>query len=171
MNFKCNNGDNFVKLSEECRYIEVFWAKNFEKRVYHLPGQDRITPFLLPHCKGLKFKYCATRQPRGRYSPIQDKTKLKFFLPQGTNTVKCISDTGIEFFFAALPEISLDDYILYRTTVYYYTKQGGITPGELADEDLISDQMFRLVINGLLITKYGLAAMLLKKVLNEANIQ
>lgn len=84
-------------------------------------------------------------------------------------TQKCFTDTGIDFSLATKPGISLDDYILYRAAVYYYTKQGGITPGELADEELISDQMFRLVINGQLIEKYGLVATILKKDREGAN--
>lgn len=86
-------------------------------------------------------------------------------------TQKCFTDAGIAFSLATKPGISLDDYILYKAAVCYYTEQCGVTPDELADSELVNDQMFRLVINGLLITKYGLAAMLLKKNLNETNKQ
>ena len=83
-------------------------------------------------------------------------------------TQKCFTDTGIDFDFSTLSGISLNDYVLYKAAVCYYTKQGGVTPDELADNELVNDQLFRLVINGLLISKYGLAAMLLKKNLKGA---
>lgn len=78
-------------------------------------------------------------------------------------TAGCFTVDGIDFHFVSLPGISLDDYILYKAAVCYYTKEGGVTLGELADENLVSDQIFRLVINGLLIAKYGLVATILKK--------
>ena len=86
-----------------------------------------------------------------------------------SRTIKCFTDTDIDFSFATMPGISLDDYILYKAAVCYYTKEGGVTPGELADEELISDQMFRLVINGQLVEKYGLVATILKKDREGAN--
>lgn len=88
-----------------------------------------------------------------------------------SRTIKCFTDTDIDFSFATMSGISLDDYILYKAAVCYYTKEGGVTLGELADKELISDQMFRLVINGLLIAKYGLVAMILKKHKEGANKQ
>lgn len=83
-------------------------------------------------------------------------------------TQKCFTDTGIDFYFSTLSGITLDNYVLYKVAVCYYTKQGGVTSDELADNKLVNDQLFRLVINGLLITKYGLVSMLLKRDLKEA---
>ena len=80
-----------------------------------------------------------------------------------SRTEKCFLKNGIDFQLASMTGISLDDYILYRAAISFYTKQGGVTLDELGDKKLVSDQMFRLVINGLLIAKYGLAVMILKK--------
>lgn len=65
-------------------------------------------------------------------------------------TQKCFTYISIDLCFSTLSVISLDDYVLYKAAVSDYTKQGGVTLDELT-------------VNGLLITKYGLAAILLKK--------
>ena len=59
--------------------------------------------------------------------------------------------------------ISTYNYALYRAALALTTDHQGVTVSELDDTELIGDEVFRLIINAMLIARYGLAAMKLTK--------
>ena len=76
-------------------------------------------------------------------------------------TSNCFYTGGIEFCYAVLRGISPHNYSLY------YAAKGlclskGVTESELADPEVIDDDAFRLIVNALLIVKYGTTAFKLK---------
>lgn len=52
-------------------------------------------------------------------------------------------------------DLSLQDYILFRTGKNLYRGLVRITPAELADQELVSDDTLLLIVNALLIVRYG----------------
>lgn len=64
---------------------------------------------------------------------------------------------------AILRGISPHNYALYRAAVGLFTERRGVTLSEMADRELVDDDAFRLIINAMLIARYGIAAMKLKK--------
>ena len=144
----------------------VFPNKSVRKRLPHLI-QNHQDSFWLDGSHMTRMKllhnrlgFVKKRNTPGYYAAMYVLTASDTLL---SRTEKCFLKNGIDFQLASMTGISLDDYILYRAAVSYYTKQGGVTLDELGDKKLVNDQMFRLVINGLLIAKYGLAVMILKK--------
>ena len=75
----------------------------------------------------------------------------------------CFCRSGLDFSFAILRGISPHNYALYRAAVGLFTERRGITLSEMADRELVDDDAFRLIINAMLIARYGIAAMKLKK--------
>lgn len=76
-------------------------------------------------------------------------------------TSNCFYTGGIEFCYAVLRGISPHNYSLY------YAAKGlclskGVTESELADPEVIDDDAFRLIVNALLIVKYGTTTFELK---------
>lgn len=78
-------------------------------------------------------------------------------------TANCFCHQGLDFDCAILKGISPHNYALYRAAVGMCSDRRGVTLSELADPELVDDEDFRLIINAMLITKYGLAAMHLRK--------
>ena len=75
----------------------------------------------------------------------------------------CFTETGIDFSRANLRDISAECYTLYKIAKSIYTDSGEVSVDELADPDLVSTELFHLVINAMLIYRYGLSATLLKR--------
>lgn len=75
----------------------------------------------------------------------------------------CFCHSGLDFSFAILRGISPHNYALYRAAVGLFTERRGVTLSEMADRELVDDDAFRLIINAMLIARYGIAAMKLKK--------
>lgn len=75
----------------------------------------------------------------------------------------CFCHSGLDFSFAILRGISPHNYALYRAAVGLCTDRRGVTLSEMADRELVDDEAFRLIINAMLIARYGIAAMKLKK--------
>ena len=76
-------------------------------------------------------------------------------------TANCFLSGGINFSYAVLRGISPHNYtLLYAAKGLFHEK--GITESELADPEVVDDAAFRLIINALLIAKYGTAAFNLK---------
>ena len=75
----------------------------------------------------------------------------------------CFCRSGLDFSFAILRGISPHNYALYRAAVGLCTERRGVTLLEMADRELVDDDAFRLIINAMLIARYGIAAMKLKK--------
>lgn len=75
----------------------------------------------------------------------------------------CFCPNGLDFQYAILRGISTCNYALYRAALALSTDRQGVTMSELDDTELIEDEVFRLIINAMLIAKYGVSAMRLKK--------
>lgn len=75
----------------------------------------------------------------------------------------CFCRDGIDFRYAILRGISTYNYALYRAALALTTDHQGVTVSELDDTELIEDEVFRLIINAMLIARYGLIAMKLTK--------
>lgn len=78
-------------------------------------------------------------------------------------TANCFCHSGIDFSFAILKGINPHNYALYCAALGLCTERRGVTLSELADRELIDDENFRLIINAMLIAKYGIAVMKLRK--------
>lgn len=77
-------------------------------------------------------------------------------------TGNCFYSRGVELSYAVLKGISTHDYALYCAAKSFY-QPAGITVSELADPAVIDPEAFRLIINALLIAKYGTAVFNLKE--------
>ncbi|MDY4509596.1 MAG: hypothetical protein SPD95_12840 [Candidatus Faecousia sp.] len=76
-------------------------------------------------------------------------------------TANCFYHGGIDFSYAVLRGISPHNYaLLYAAKGLRHEE--GLTESELADPLVIDDEAFRLIMNALLIAKYGTAAFHLK---------
>ena len=73
-------------------------------------------------------------------------------------SANCFCRHGIEFDYAVLREISLHNYALFMAARCICTKSRDITISDLADPEIIAPETFRLIINAILIARYGLDA-------------
>lgn len=73
----------------------------------------------------------------------------------------CFYRSGIDFGFATLDGTSVHNQVLFQAAKGL-RNAGGITESELADPGQIDEEAFRLIINALLIAKYGTAVFKLK---------
>ncbi len=76
-------------------------------------------------------------------------------------TANCFYHGGIDFSYAVLRGISPHNYALF-CAAKGLRHAGGVTESELADPMTIDEEAFRLIMNALLIAKYGTAAFHLK---------
>ena len=73
-------------------------------------------------------------------------------------TANCFCRHGIEFDYAVLREITLHNYALFMAARSICTGSKDITLADLADPEIIDTEAFRLIINAVLIARYGLDA-------------
>lgn len=66
---------------------------------------------------------------------------------------------GVDFSKITLRDIDPQDYAVYQAAKSLYTGKLKITAGELADQELVSDATLRLIIDAVLIARYGGAAL------------
>ncbi len=74
----------------------------------------------------------------------------------------CFSKKGIRFDLAKLRDISPENYALYKIAKSLYTESAEVGVDELADPELVNTESFHLVVNAMLIYRYGLTALCLK---------
>ncbi len=67
-----------------------------------------------------------------------------------------VLDTGIYFKRIKIGRLTLEQYILYHAAKDIYNGTKHIQLSELADQELIPDEIFRLIINAFVINKCGL---------------
>ena len=77
-------------------------------------------------------------------------------------TMNCITKNGIDFSHVNLQDISPENYAVYKIAKGLYTESAEVSLDELADPELVSSESFYLVINAMLISRYGLSALSLK---------
>ena len=78
-------------------------------------------------------------------------------------TSNCFYRKGLAFELAILKGISLHDYALYAVACDLNTGTVRMTVGDLADRSTVDDSAFRLIINAILIAKYGTDVFKLRK--------
>ena len=74
-------------------------------------------------------------------------------------TFNCFFRGGIDFRYARRRGISSHDYTLLMAAKSLYCHTAGVTQGDLAEPQIIPDEAFRLLINALLIARFGLDAL------------
>lgn len=79
-----------------------------------------------------------------------------------SRTLDCFGKRKINFANVNLRDISPERYALYKIAKCLYSDSAEVGVDELADPDLVSTESFHLVINAMLIYRYGLSAMYLK---------
>lgn len=77
-------------------------------------------------------------------------------------TLDCFNKRSINFANAKLRDISPERYALYKIAKCLYSDSAEVGVDELLDPDLVSTESFHLVINAMLIYRYGLSALYLK---------
>lgn len=74
----------------------------------------------------------------------------------------CFNRRGINFDLANLKGITPEHYALYKIAKSLYSGTAEVGVDELADPELVNTESFHLVINAMLIYRYGLSALSLK---------
>jgi len=78
-------------------------------------------------------------------------------------TQNCFHRTGIDFQKARLRGISPHNYSLLIAAKDLFCGDKGITQEDMADPDVIDSKAFRLIVNAILIARFGLAAFSLRE--------
>ena len=73
----------------------------------------------------------------------------------GDRTFNCFCRDGIDFRYARRRGISQHNYTLLMAAKSLYCVTDEVTKGDLADPQIIPDEAFRLIINSLLIARFG----------------
>ncbi len=75
----------------------------------------------------------------------------------------CFLDRGIDFKFATIPGISMEGLCLYNAAYQIYSgKENRVIPG-IGDAEYLSDPTMTLILNALLISRYGMDVFNLKR--------
>ena len=74
-------------------------------------------------------------------------------------TFNCFFRNGIDFRYARRREISEHDYTLLMAAKSLYYGTNEVTQADLADSRIIDDEAFRLIMNALLIVRFGTDAL------------
>lgn len=75
------------------------------------------------------------------------------------HAANCLCRSGIDFRYARLPEISEQDFTLLSAARAICERSGGVSMADMADREIIGDDAFRLIVNALLIARYGTDAL------------
>lgn len=73
-------------------------------------------------------------------------------------TANCFCKHGIEFDYAVLRGILPHNYALFMAARDLHAKTKSITVEDLADPEIIDPEALRLIVNAMLIARYGMAA-------------
>ena len=76
---------------------------------------------------------------------------------------RAVTENGIDFSWAKLRGISMDNYTLYQTAKSIYTGEKQITAADLADENMVNDDLLKVIMGAILIACYGCDVYLLNK--------
>ena len=79
-------------------------------------------------------------------------------------TQNCFHRTGIDFQRARLRGISPHNYTLLMAAKDLFCGDKGITQEDMADPEVIDSKAFRLIVNAILIARFGLAALSLREI-------
>lgn len=76
--------------------------------------------------------------------------------------IKCFNEKRIDFSHINSKDMTPENYALYKIAKSLYTDSAEVGVDELADPELVSTESFHLVVNAMLIYRYGLSALSLK---------
>ena len=79
------------------------------------------------------------------------------------NAANCFCKRGFDPAYARLRGISPHDYTLFAAAKGIYSGAEGLTVADLADAEVIDPAAFLLIVNAVLIARYGLAALNLRE--------
>jgi hypothetical protein len=137
-------------LRQRIKMVLAFYDKSFWKDEAHF-HRYQIAQAI--------FGYYRDRNTSGYYAALYLLTATDNLFRR---TVDCFSKTQINFDRAKLRGISTEEYALYKTAKCLYTDSSEVGVDELADPDLVSTESFHLVVNAMLLSRYGPAALYLK---------
>ena len=72
-----------------------------------------------------------------------------------SRAANCFCKRGLEFGYALLRGISPHDYTLFVAARNIYTGAEGLTFSDLADPEVVDEEALRLIVNALLVARYG----------------
>ena len=75
------------------------------------------------------------------------------------HTANCFCRCGIEFGYVTLRDMSPHDYTLYSAAREIYTDAPGVSLADLASGGIVDPLAFSLIINALLVARYGLTVL------------
>ncbi len=137
-------------LQFRIQFILGFYNKFFWKNEEHYRRFERLQAILGYYKKRNTFAYYAA------LFLISSDEELVIRM------VDCFSKKSINFSNAKLRDISPERYALYKIAKCLYTDSAEVGVDELADPELVNTESFHLVINAMLIYRYGLSALSLK---------
>ncbi len=82
----------------------------------------------------------------------------------------CFMRSGIDFQYARRRGISQHDYTLLMAAKSLYCGTSEVTQGDLAEPQIIDDEAFRLIINALLIVRFGADALRITTLNGQRNV-
>ena len=78
-------------------------------------------------------------------------------------TYRCFQKSGIDFHLARVRGILPDDYVLLHAARDIYRDEYSITAEDMTEPEMIGDGVFTLIVNALLIARFGLDALSLRR--------
>ena len=132
--------------------------------IYHMPKEDLrphpLTPYGVWDDPAMQLDYVPGRNTPAYYAVMYLLTSNEILYWRMANS---FCRNGLDFRYAILRGITTYNYALYRAALALTTDRQGVTVSELDDTELIGDEVFRLIINAMLIARYGLTAIKLTK--------
>ena len=139
------------------------------------PQHPRLTPRILRLVAGFPGSLWQDEQHKHRFAYLRTllgyrkKRDTPVFLAAlylltsnkeiGDRSFNCFTKGGIDFRYARRRGISSHDYTLLMAAKSLYCHTAEVTQGDLAEPQIIPDEAFRLLINALLIARFGLDAL------------
>ena len=139
------------------------------------PLHPRLTPRILRLVAGFPGSLWQDEQHKRRFAYLRTllgyrkKRDTPIFLAAlylltsnkeiGDRSFNCFTKGGIDFRYARRRGISSHDYTLLMAAKSLYCHTAEVTQGDLAEPQIIPDEAFRLLINALLIARFGLDAL------------
>lgn len=140
----------------------IYYAINFNRELY---DRFRKISWKYPHSlwkSPQHFRRMENRKIVQGYSRRRDTPKCHAAMYLLTanegldiRTAPCFSQQGIQFSRARLRGISLHSYTLYTAAQCIYADARKIFYNDLKDPEIIDDEAFWLILNAILIAKYG----------------
>ena len=114
-----------------------------------------------PHGQRVEGEKTPRRHSKRRDTPAFLEVRFRFTSDEEIyrRAGNCLCRRGVEFDYARLHEISPHDYTLYIAARGIYTNAGGLTTRDLADAEVVDAAALRMIVNALLIARYGCAVL------------